>query len=48
VLSAQPCSCKSGKCIGVGGGSTENGAALQQFPCTTDGAINNQSWSYAD
>jgi hypothetical protein len=36
---------KSGRCLGVSGASTANGAALAQFTCSgIAGAEDNQSW----
>jgi Ricin-type beta-trefoil lectin domain-like len=35
---------KSDLCLGVSGGSVENGAPLGQYNCSPVGSINNQSW----
>lgn len=35
---------RSGKCVGISGGSNANGGMAAQFGCSALGSINNQSW----
>jgi hypothetical protein len=38
---------KSGKCIGINGGATNNGAFASQFTCSALGSANNQTFLFS-